>query len=98
MMLYKLLSRTDPATFSSEVISLTTIGAVGERIRALGVRVEPLRMRSSIPSPLGFVRLVRRLRQSTPDVVQTWMYHADLLGGLASALCVKAPIVWCIQS
>ena len=48
-------------------------------------------------SPFQFSRLTKMVRESRPDVVQTWMYHADLLGGLASRLSSKSPIVWNIR-
>lgn len=40
-------------------------------------------------------RLLLRFR---PDLVQTWMYHADFLGGLTARLATRAPIVWGIHS
>jgi glycosyltransferase involved in cell wall biosynthesis len=46
---------------------------------------------------MAFIRLVRRLRALKPDVVHTWMYHADLLGGLAARLAGIGAIGWCIR-
>jgi len=75
------------------VISLTTEGVYGERLRALGIPVHALHMRG-LADLLGVVRrLVRLLRSLRPDVIQTWMYHADLVGGIAAKLVGK-PVVW----
>jgi glycosyltransferase involved in cell wall biosynthesis len=46
---------------------------------------------------MAFIRLVRRLKALKPDVVHTWMYHADLLGGLAARLAGIGAIGWCIR-
>jgi len=97
MMLLKVLERLD-ARFSPHVISLTSLGEIGPRIQALGIPVEALGMQPGLPNPLAFFRLMRRLRSLKPDVVHTWMYHADLLGGLAARLAGVGAIGWCIRN
>ena len=97
IMLLKVLERLD-ARFSTHVISLTTSGEIGSRIQALGVAVEELGMRPGLPSPVAVFRLARRIKILKPDVVHTWMYHADLLGGLAARLAGIDAIGWCIRN
>jgi glycosyltransferase involved in cell wall biosynthesis len=98
MMLFKLLSVWDRSAYQVEVISLTDVGVVGDRIRGLNIPVRALDMPRGRPSLTGLFRLARWLRQSSPDVIQTWMYHADLIGGLASKLGGGAPVVWGIRN
>lgn len=83
--------------FEAEVISLTDAGPVGARIAELGVPVRALGMRRGVPSPLAVLRLARMLRESKPDVVQTWLYHADLIGGLAARLAGINRVIWGIH-
>lgn len=97
-MLHKLLSTMDRSAFEPEVISLTTVGAVGKDIQALAVPVGALGMRRGVPNPLALPRLVRRLRRSRPQLIQTWMYHADLLGALAARWAGKVPVIWGIHN
>lgn len=102
-MLYRLLLYSDRASFEHEVISMTDIGVtdiggLGEEIRALGVPVRALGMRPGVPNPLHVLRLAHWLNLDPPDVVQTWMYQADLVGGLATRLAGDAPVVWGIHS
>lgn len=98
MMLYKLMMRTDRAAFDSAIVSLTDIGPVGEKILALGVPVHALGIRRSLPDPSRVLRLARWLRQLRPHIVQTWMYHADLVGGIAAKFAGKnIPIAWNIR-
>jgi glycosyltransferase involved in cell wall biosynthesis len=98
MMLYNVLSRIDRERFNVSVISLTHIGPVGQRIQGLGVPVRSLGMGAGNLDPIRFARLVRWLRESRADVVQTWMYHADLIGGFAAKLAGRARVIWCIQN
>src|SRR5258705_10816520 len=93
MMLYKLLSVSDLGRDALNVISLTDVGPLGERIKTLGVPVKALGMARGRPSLAGVLRLSRWLRQSSPNVVQTWIYHADLIGGLAAKFGASCPAV-----
>ncbi len=98
MMLLKVLERLDRQRFSPHVVSLTTLGELAPRIAALGIPVDAVGMKPGLPSPSGFFRLVRLLKRPNPDVVHTWMYHADLLGGLAARLAGISTIGWCIRN
>lgn len=93
-----LLERIDLKKFSCQVISLTDVGEIGIRMAALGIPVETLGMRRGMPGPIRFVRLVRRLQQIKPDVVHTWMYHANLMGGLAARMARIPTVIWGIRS
>jgi glycosyltransferase involved in cell wall biosynthesis len=97
-MLLRLLTHTDRERFDSLVVSMTDVGPIGERIAALGVPVRALGMQRGVPNPAGVGRLARLLRAVRPDVVQTWMYQADLVGGLAAKAAGGAPVVWGIHS
>ena len=80
------------------VVSLTDMGKLGEQIQSKGVEVYSLGMRSVFGTPLVLWRLVHLIRKSRPDIVQTWMYHADLLGGLAARLAGNRHVIWGIRT
>jgi len=92
-MLHSVLTRLSP-DFKPHVISMTTVGEIGEKLRTLGVPVESLYMRPRAPNPIAPVRLIRDLRRLKPDLVHTWMYHADLIGGVAARLAGVPALVW----
>lgn len=96
-MLWKLVTSLDPGRWASEVVSLTGIGPVGVRLQQAGIPVRVLEMRPGVPDPRALLRLGRLLRRSAPDLVQTWMYHADLLGGLAARLAGSPPVIWGVR-
>jgi glycosyltransferase involved in cell wall biosynthesis len=97
IMLLKLLQRLG-VEFSPQVVSLTTMGEIGPRIADLGIPVIALGLRRGVPDPRAFLRLSRCLRQFRPDVVQTWMYHADLLGGVAARMAGNSKVVWGLRN
>ncbi|MEY2149707.1 glycosyltransferase family 4 protein [Rhodanobacter sp. 115] len=93
--LYRLLSARENSEKTC-VVSLTDDGFYGNRLRSIGVEVISLGMRRNIPSPFVIFRLSRILRKINPQVAQTWMYHADLIGGIA-ARCVGIKVCWGIR-
>jgi glycosyltransferase involved in cell wall biosynthesis len=98
MMLYKLLASKGRERFDSVAVSLIDIGLIEENIRALDIRVHSLGMRRGCPSPLGLLRLLKLLRQLRPAILQTWLYHADLLGTFAAKLVGVPHTVWNLRA
>ena len=80
------------------VVSLTDAGTIGPELRRQGVDVLVLRLRSALDLPRVFWRLLGIVRTRRPDIVQTWMYHADFLGGLAARLAGPYALVWCVRT
>jgi glycosyltransferase involved in cell wall biosynthesis len=101
VMLHALIQASDPERTWHEVISLTELGCVADRIRELGVRTQALGMsrnRLRIPNPAKVLRLAGLLRELRPHVVQTWLYHADLIGGVAARLAGGCRVFWGIHN
>lgn len=80
-----------------EVFSLRGMGTVGVRLAEAGVKVTSLNMFGR-RTPIAVARLVAAIRGSRPDLVQTWLYHADVIGGLAARLAGIRTIVWSIRT
>jgi glycosyltransferase involved in cell wall biosynthesis len=96
-MLARLVTRTDRSRFRSVVVSMTDSGAVGPVIAGAGIPVETLGIRRGMIDPRGVTRLIGLLRRYRPDIVQTWLYHADLLGLIAARLGYVPHLVWNIR-
>jgi glycosyltransferase involved in cell wall biosynthesis len=97
-MLAKLLAAL-PGRFDSHVISLTTAGVVAADIERAGATVHALNITLGVANVLSaFFRLVRLLRSLKPDVVHTWMYHADLIGGTAARVAGVKAVAWNVRN
>lgn len=102
-MLAKLLEaeRSTGQSRTVHVICLGTAGPMAARIRATGIALSCLGMGAggNVGTFNGLRALTALLRASNPDVVQCWMYHADLLGGLVSLLVTpRAARIWSIRA
>ena len=96
VMLDRLISALDGRRVQSQVIGLTG-GPIAARIRAQHVPLQVLRLSSTFGAVANIPRLASLLRAMRPDVVHTWMYHADFLGGLAAKL-VGIPVIWALHA
>lgn len=96
-MLLRLAERLHPG-LEQHVISLTDAGPVAAELRSAGVEVFALGLSPMCPRLFELCRLVRLLQRLKPNVVQTWMYHADLVGGLAARLAGIRAVAWNIRN
>ncbi len=95
--LFRLISATRHK-ISHTVISMLDDGEYGKKLRNFGIPIHTLKARSSHSATLLTIpRLIICLRKFKPDVVQTWMYHADLIGGIAAKLARNSRVAWNIR-
>lgn len=82
----------------SIVVSMTGPGTLGPALAGSGIELLSLGMRRGWPDPRGLAQLVRILHQVQPDIMQTWLYHADLAGIFAFVIAhVPCQLFWNIQ-
>lgn|SRR5574338_165169 len=80
------------------VVSMMDAGKYGALLEERGVAVTCLGMPQGHLTLNGLWRLWRLLRDEHFDLVQTWMYHADLVGGLISWLGGVRRVFWGIHN
>lgn len=96
-MLAKLVGGMDRRQFRNAVVSLTSEGPVGAEIRDAGIPVHSLGIKRGTLNPLAPLRVRALLKRFQPEIVQTWLYHADLLGLVARTLPNRPALVWNIR-
>jgi glycosyltransferase involved in cell wall biosynthesis len=96
-MLARLVLALDPGRFDSFIFALTDGDSVFDEEQRSRVAITHLGLRASVVAIPRLVRLVRELRSVEADVVQTWLYDGDLVGGIASRLASNAPVIWNVR-
>mgnify|MGYP003369927646 CR=1 FL=1 len=94
MMLYKLLKYSDRDKYDFQIISMMDEGIMGKRIKELGIPIYTLNMKRGIPSLKSIFKAIKICKNT--DLIQTWMYHADLLGFIIAKI-LKKRIIWGIR-
>ena len=100
MMLWRILSHLDRKRFEPYVIALSTEGdALAPRFRDAGINCSFIGMRSALDAPRGLCALIGTLRRLQPDIVQGWMYQANIAATLAGRMAVRGrPILWAVRA
>lgn len=98
-MLLRLLSQVNRTRYCPEVISLTDLGNIADTLREheIPVRALGLRRDAVVPAAASVFRLAGWLRRAEADLVQTWMYHSNVIGGVAAKLAGRAPLIWSVR-
>lgn len=93
IMLARILPLLRTAGCQQQVICLSGPGNIGKIIQENGFPVSYLNMKRSVPDLFAWIRLVKMIRLEQPDLIHSWLYHADLYVSLAD-LFVQKPLVW----
>lgn len=93
--LYRLC--TNDTAHRHHVVSLMDEGRYGPLLKARGVPVDTMHIPRGGLTAAGLLKLWRHLRGRKYDAVQTWMYHADLIGGTIARVTGQPNINWGIH-
>jgi len=96
MALLRLITSFRNSDFEHTVIALTSDGAMKQRFQEANIKLELLDFKRSPVSQCW--RLMLLIKKINPDIVQTWMYHADFFGGIAARFLGIRNIVWGIHN
>ena len=94
-LLYGLATRR--SGIEHQVICLGPRDWYSDLLEEHGVKVEHLGIRSMISAAGELVRLRTLMRQARADVVQTWMYRANVVGGVIGKT-LRLPVAWSIHA
>jgi len=93
--LYSLI--TNSPSHNHVVIAMVGGGKYQTYLNDKGYTVDSLGMKRGVLSIKAFFRLCKLIRKHKPDVIQTWMYHANVFGGLAARCAMHSSVVWGIH-
>ncbi|MGR4067818.1 glycosyltransferase [Billgrantia sp. C5P2] len=79
------------------IVAMIGGGELEKRLADQGIVVETLGFTRQGGLFKGFLALWRLLRSLRPDIVQTWMYHPDLIGGICARLAGIRHVCWGVR-
>lgn len=93
-MLYKLLKYSDKEKFYHEVISLMDKGVLEEELINEKIKIHVLNI-----SKKNFLTSLLKAKKICKDfdIVNTWLYHADILGFIISKILLNKQLIWNIR-
>ena len=83
---------------SHYVISLTDEGFYGEQLKRINIDLKCLYLKKNFLIFLIFFKLLYLIKKIDPKIVQCWMYHGDIFGGVAARLVGKKKIFWNLRN
>ncbi len=95
-MLYKLLKYSDREKYYHEVILLMDDGIYGKKIENLGIKVHCLNLNKNKKNVFSSILKARRISKNF-EIVDTWLYHADIFGFLISKILLRKKLIWNIR-
>ncbi|MCW8409263.1 hypothetical protein OQJ13_09785 [Legionella sp. PATHC035] len=98
LMLQRLLLADPETKDTAIIITLTGLGKIGTHLQSLGYRIHSFDFHKLWHIPINFLLLIKLINYYKPEVVQTWMYHADFIGGLAARLAGCRNVIWGIRT
>lgn len=91
--LYRMVT-SKSSSFKHVVISLMGTGKYGLLLEEAGIDVHYLNMSQGKLGIFASFKIFSLVKKNKPDVVQTWMIHGDLLGGIFARLAGVKNVVW----
>lgn len=78
--------------YEINLITFKIKGQLTNDFSKIGINVVELNFKNSFF--IEFVKLVKILRNKSPDIVFTWLPHANVIGGLATRIFTKSKLYW----
>jgi glycosyltransferase involved in cell wall biosynthesis len=92
--LLRLVATMDKSAFQNHVVCMTKPGIVGQKLEKTSTSVSSLNMKKGMPDIRAVLRLRFLAGLMKPDIIQCWMYHANLMG---LTIPGRARILWNIR-
>ena len=97
-MLYRICKeQTSKSKLDIKIISLSSNDWYSLKFKKIGIKVYKINFQKNFYDFLKLIKLIKLIINLNPKVIQTWMYHSNLIGGIIGHLFTNANIYWNIR-
>jgi len=97
-MLYRICKQqVRKAKINIKIISLSSNDWYSIKFNEIGVEVYKIKFQKNLFDFVKLFKLIKLLINLKPDIIQTWMYHSNLVGGILGYFFTNAKIFWNIR-
>jgi len=79
------------------IICLLREGSMSYQAKTIGAMVYSLGLKNFLNLPVSIFKAINIIKSSKPDVLVTWMYHSDLIGGIIGFI-LRIKVIWNIRN
>jgi glycosyltransferase involved in cell wall biosynthesis len=98
MMLFRLINNSDDTKFEHEILSMRSRGDLDLILPQTSLKTHTLGINGWLDGVIKLKSFRRVIRIYQPDIIHTWLYHANVIGGVMAYACSDAKIVWGLHS
>lgn len=91
-------SQKEKHKFEHKILNLSEGGFYEKKFIEMGIEVHNIGIPKGSFSLKYILKIIHKLKKIEYDLIQTWMYHSDFLGGLLAKIFTKKKILWNIRS
>jgi glycosyltransferase involved in cell wall biosynthesis len=97
-MLAQVISNSNRKIFQHQVLSMRSAADIGEILRGQNIKIDVLGVNVWLGGIFKIFTMRRIIKGFQPDIIHTWLYHANVVGGLAGISWSDARVVWGLHS
>ena len=97
-MLFNLISCIHMNSFDISVFSLQGKGELSVEIEKLGIPIFYFGIFRKRDFVFKFLKLMLAIIKFKPDLVQTWLYQSNIIGGVATKIVSSSKIIWSLHA
>ena len=84
--------------FDHEILNLSGSGFYEDKFKQMNIKVHNIGIPRGSFAFKHITHIIKILKNSDCDLIQTWMYHSDFLGGILAKIFTNKKILWNIRS
>ena len=96
--LFNVLKNSNNKLFEHHVVCLNSGGYIENEIKKLNIKTHFLDLNKNfLFGIINCISILNTFKKKNDIIIQTWLPHADLIGGLLSKICGYRKIIWNIR-